>query len=98
MPYYSDNGLSSLKLCFHKIQFSWVKTRFIRFKTQYDVNKIKFYCNTKDKTAALWNSFVVYEFYCPDCGVNYIGKTEKKDKRTVERTVLQKDSWTCLNR
>ena len=64
----------------------------IRFKSQYDVNKIEFYCNTKDKTTVLSNSFVVYNFSCPGCGANYIGKTERAlYERAVEHT------WTDNN-
>ena len=92
MPYYSDKGLSLLKSCLRKIRSNCVKTRSIRFKTQYDVNKIEFYCNTKDKTAVLSNSFVVYDFSCPGCGANYIGKTERT---LYERTV--EHAWTDNN-
>ena len=66
--------------------------RSIRFKTQYYVNKIEFYCNTKDKIAVLSNSFVVYDYSCPGCGTNFIGKTERTlHERTVE------DAWTDNN-
>ena len=92
VPYYSDKGLSLLKSCLRKIRSNCVKTRSIRFKTQYDVNKIEFYCNTKDKTAVLSNSFVVYDFSCPGCGANYIGKTERT---LYERTV--EHAWTDNN-
>ena len=60
------------------LPYSCVKTRSIRFKTKYDVNKIEFYCNTKYKTAALCNLLVVYDFSCPGGGANYIGKTGRK--------------------
>ena len=64
----------------------------IGFKTQYYVNKIEFCCNTKDKTAVLSNSLVVYDFSCPGCGANYIGKTERTlHERTVE------NNWTDNN-
>ena len=92
MPYYSDKGLSLLKFCLCKIRSNCVKTHSIRFKTQYDVNKIEFYCNTKDKTTVFSNLFVVYDFSCPGCGANYIGKTERTlYKRTVEH------AWTDNN-
>ena len=65
MPYYSDKGLLLLKSFMRKIQSNFVKTHPIRFKTQYDVNKIEFYCNTKYKTAVLCCSFVVYDVPCP---------------------------------
>ena len=64
----------------------------MRFKTQYDVNKIEFYYNTKDKTAVLKNSFFLYDFSCPGCSANYIGKTERT---LYERTV--EHDWTDNN-
>ena len=92
MPYYSHKGLSLLKSCLRKIRSNCVKTCSTRFKTQYDVNKIEFFCNTEDKTAVLSNSFVVYDFSCPGCGANYIGKTGRiLSERTVEH------AWTDNN-
>ena len=38
---------------------------------------MEFFCNTKDKTPIINQSFVVYKFTCPGCGANYVGKTEK---------------------
>ena len=52
-----------LKSCLCKIRSKCVKTHSIRFKTQYDVNKSEFYCNIKDETALLSNSFVVMIFH-----------------------------------
>ena len=40
MPYYSDKGLLLLKSCLHRICSKCNQTCSIRFKTQYDVNKI----------------------------------------------------------
>ena len=92
MPYYSDKGLSLFKSCLRKIQSNCVQNRSIRFKTKYDVSKIEFYCNAKDKRAVLSNSFVVYDFSCPRCGANYICKTERTlYERTVEHV------WTANN-
>ena len=55
------------------------------FKTQNDVNEIKFYLNTTDKTTALRNLFVFYGFSCHGCGTNYIGKTGRTlYERTLE--------------
>ena len=71
MPYDSDKGLSLLNPCtiFNLIA---PKTRSIRFMTQYDVNKIEFYCNMKDKTAFLCNSFIVYNFLsCSSCQLHW---------------------------
>ena len=62
MPYDSDKGLSLPTLACTKFTLIAPKTRSIRFMTQYDVNKIEFYCNMKDKTAVLCNSLIVYNF------------------------------------
>ena len=92
MSYYSDKGPLLLKSCLRKIRSNCVKTRSIRFKTQYDVNRIEFYCNTKDKTAVLSYLFVVYNFSCPGCGANCIGKTE----RTLHERIAEY-AWTDNN-
>ena len=92
IPYYRDKVLWLLKSCLRKIRSNCVKTGSIRFKTQYNINKIEFYCNTKDKTAVLNNSFIVYDFPCPGCDANYIGKTERT---LYERTV--EHAWTDNN-
>ena len=56
----------------------------------YDVTKLEFFCNTKDRTPKLNQSFVVYEFTCPGCNVNYVGKTE----RTLhERYLILEHAW-----
>ena len=90
MPYYSNKRLSVLKSFLSKIQSNNVKTHSIGLKTQYNANKIEFYCNTKDKTVVLCN--VVYDFSCSNCGANYIGKTERTlYDRTVEH------AWTDNN-
>ena len=89
--YYSDKGFWLLKSF---LRSNCVKTRSIRFKTQYDVNKIKFYCNNKDKTVVLNNSFIVDDFSCHGCGANYTGKTERTlYERTVEYAWT--DNYMC---
>ena len=93
MSYNSDKGLLLLKSCMRKIRSNCIKTRFIRFKTHYGVNKIEFYSNTKDKTAVLINLFVVYIFLCPGCGANYTDKTERT---LYERTVTALVFNICL--
>ena len=63
------------------------------FRVLYDVTKIDFFCSTKDKTPTLNQSFVVYEFVCPGCSANYVGKTERTlFKRNVEHAWNDKDS------
>ena len=73
----SDKALSLLKTCLPKFQSNCVKSCSIRFKIQYYVNKIEFYCSTKDKTAVLCTSPVVYDFSCPGCSANYVGKRKR---------------------
>ena len=92
MPYYSNEGLLLLKSCLGKTYSNCVKTRSIRFRTQYDVTKINLYPNTKDKATVLCNLFVVYNFSCPGSGVNCISKAEKT---LYERTV--ENGWTDKN-
>ena len=53
---------------------------------------MEFFCNTKDRTPIINQSFVVYEFTCPVCGANYVGKTERT---LYERYVA--DVWNDQN-
>ena len=53
---------------------------------------MEFFCNTKDRTPIINQSFVVYEFTCPGCGANYVGKTERT---LYERRV--KHAWSDQN-
>ena len=38
---------------------------------------MEFFCNTKDRTVIINQSFAVYKFTCPGRGANYVGKTER---------------------
>ena len=59
----------------------------------YDATKVDFFCSTKDKTPTINQSFVVYEFVCPGCSANYVGKTERTSyERNVEHGWNDKDS------
>ena len=69
VPYYSDKGFSLFK--------SGKKDHPIVFRPLYDVTKLEFFCNTKDRTPKSNESFVVYGFICPGYNVNYVGKTER---------------------
>ena len=65
----------------------------IVFRLLYDVTKLEFFCNTKDRTPKLNESFVVYEFICPGCNANYVGKTERTlHERCAEHAWDDKDS------
>ena len=85
MSNYSNTGLLLLKSCLHKIWSNCIKTHSIKLKTQYDINTIEFYWNTKVKFAVLSNLAVVYDFSCSACAANYISKTKRTSSdRTVE--------------
>ena len=65
----------------------------IVFRLLYDVTKLEFFCNTKNRTPKLNESFVVYEFICPGCIANYVGKTERTlHERCAEHAWDDKDS------
>ena len=63
-PYYGDKGFSLFKSCIHKIKSYYKKDQPIAFRLLYDVTKLEFFCNTKDRTTKLNQSFAVYEFTC----------------------------------
>ena len=62
------------------------------FKILYDVCKMEFFCNTKDRIPNINQYFVVYEFTCPGCRANYVRKTERK---LYERCVAH--TWSDQN-
>ena len=84
-PYNGDKGLQLLKSCIRKIKVNCKKDHPVVFKTLNGVCKMELFCNTKDKTPIINQSFVVYEFTCTGCGANYMGKTERTlYERSVE--------------
>ena len=92
-PCYGDKGFSLLKSCVRKIKSNCKKYHPIVFRLLYDVTKLEFFCNTKDRTPKLNESFVVYEFICPGCNANYVGKTERTlHERCAEHAWDDKDS------
>ena len=38
---------------------------------------MQFFCNAKDRTSIISQSFLVYKLTYPDCGANYVRKTER---------------------
>ena len=92
-PYYGDKGFSLFKSCIRKIKSNCKKDQPVTFRLLYDVTKLEFFCNTKDRTPKLNQSFVVYEFTCPGCNANYVGKTERTlHERCDEHAWSDKDS------
>ena len=63
-------------------------TIFIIYKT----HKMSYYVNNKDHTPLMQQSNVIYEFSCPGCHANYIGKTERTlNERSQEHGWTNKD-------
>ena len=92
-PYYGDKGFSLLESCIRKIKSNCKKDHPSVFRLLYDVTKLEFFCNNKYRTLKLNESFVVYEFICPGCNDNYLGKTERTlHERCVEHAWDDKDS------
>ena len=60
-PYYGDKGFSLFKHCVRKIKSNCKKDQPVTFRLLY-VTKLEFFCNIKDRTPKLNQSFVVYEF------------------------------------
>ena len=93
LSYYGDKAFSLFKRCIHKIKSSCKKDHPILFRLLYDVTKLEFFCSTKDRTPKLNESFVAYEFICPGCNDNYVGKTGRTlHERCVEQVWNDKDS------
>ena len=81
------------KSCTHKIKSNCKKDHSVVFRLLYDFTKLEFFCNTKDITPKLNESFVTYEVICPGCNDNYVGKTERTfHERCVEHAWNYKDS------
>lgn len=59
----------------------------------YDITKLEFFTNTKDATPLPSKSNVIYQFSCPGCNTQYIGKTERPlYERTLEHAWSDKNS------
>ena len=76
-PYNGDKGFQLLKSCIRKIKVNCKDDQPVVFKILYNFCKMEIFCNTRDRTPFINQSFVVYEFTCPGCGANYVGKTER---------------------
>ena len=55
-------GLQLLKSCIRKIKVNCKNDQPSVFKILYDVCKIEFFCNTKDRAPTINQSFVMYGF------------------------------------
>ena len=62
-------------------------------KNIYKTTTMSYYCNTKDRIPEYSKSHVVYEFSCPACNADYIGKTDRNlGTRIKEHCGLDKNS------
>ena len=91
-PFYGDKGFSLFKSCIRKIKSNYKKDHPILFRLLYDVTKLELFCHTKGRTPKLNGYFVVYEFICPRCNANYVGKTGGTlHERCADRACDDKD-------
>ena len=77
-----------------------VHDKNVIFKPIYETKKLEFYCNNKDPTPMMNQSFVVYKFNCPGCGHSYVGKTERSlfircKERATTKTAINKHLRQC---
>ena len=93
LPYTGVKGESIVKNCISKLKRCLKKDAMVKFIITYDTKRISYYTNNKDKIPLLNHSFVVYEFKCPGCNHNYIGKTERTlFERSCEHGFKDKNS------
>ena len=79
--------------CVKKIKLYCKKDISIKFKFLYDITKLEFSCNNKDKTPFSNNSYEVYHFNCPRCYASYVGKAQRiLHERCIEHAWNDKDS------
>ena len=58
----------------------------------YQTIKLYYFTNTKDKTAFLSQSLVIYKFVCPGCKSYYVRKTDRTlHERTKEHAYVKDD-------
>ena len=100
VPFCGDKNAQFANSCIRKIRRYCKKNINLKFRLLYDTTKLEFFCNNKDKTPFLSNSFVVYRFNCPGCAASYIGKTERTlHVRYIEHAWTDKSSaiYTHIN-
>ena len=92
LPYIGVKGEQLTKTCIRKLKKCFRKDIVVHFKVFYETTKITYFTNNKDPTPLLHQSNVVYEFKCPGCNANYVGKTERTLwERTHEHGWTNKD-------
>ena len=93
LPYLGKKGEGIVTRCIKKLKRCMIVDNNVRFRISYQSTKLSFYTNMKDKLPLMDNSFVVYEFRCPCCSSNYVGKTERTlQERATEHAFEDKQS------
>ena len=62
LPYSGDKSVQLANSCITKINRHCKKDISIKFKLLYDITKLEFFCNNKDKTSLFNKSYVVDPF------------------------------------
>ena len=92
LPYAGQKGEQLVKSCIRKVKKCLKKDIPIHFKIIYKTHNMSYYVNNKDHTPLMQQSNVIYEFSCPGCHANYIGKTERTlNERSQEHGWTNKD-------
>ena len=102
MPYLGNRSLSIFQTCVKKIKRNLnLEGKKIIFKQRFKTTKISYLCNTKDRSPLLTSSNVVYEFKCPGCSSNYIGKCDRtlfersREHATVKGSAVYRHLIKC---
>ena len=91
--YYSDTRVSLIKSCIRRVKPNCLKDPPTVLKPMYDVTKMEFFCNTKDRTSLLCQSNIAHDFFRPGCSDNFVGKTARTFHwRTRQHAWTYKDS------
>ena len=93
LPYEGKDSEYIVKRCKRKLFRMFDNKKKVIFNVQFRTTRLSFFASNKDKIPFLSNSHVVYEYTCPGCSQNYIGKTDSTlFKRSGEHGWQQKDS------
>lgn len=92
IPYLGDQSQQLVRTLQRKLKRSTRKNTQFVLKVSYSTTKVSYFTNNKDRTPKLSKSGVVYQFRCPGCSADYIGKTDRNlHERCIEHATT-KDS------
>ena len=75
LPYLGDHGETIITKTTNRLRKLMKKEKNVVFKIFLETTKIAFFTSNKDQVPALSRSMCVYQFTCPGCASQYIGKT-----------------------